>query len=163
MKTIIFTIVGVLFSVYSYAQNDSIAVSQMKELGVYYFDGNNLKQILPIMPEKIRAFANPLFLGEDSENIIENTPVFYVFIPSEYKNRLSAKQFRIVTLASNNGKRKVKSKTDGNYMIMKAEKLNEECYKLLLNEPLKEGHYGIFYNYGNRVPLKLYDFDIVNK
>ena len=68
-----------------------------------------------------------------------------------------------MTLTSNNGKRKVKSKTDGNYMIMKAEKLNEECYKLLLNEPLKEGHYGIFYNYGNRVPLKLYDFDIVNK
>ena len=46
---------------------------------------------------------------------------------------------------------------------MKSEKLSNESYKLYLDDPLKEGHYGIFYNYGSRKPFKLYDFDVVAK
>lgn len=163
IKKIVFCFSLLLAGTSSYAQNDSIAVAQMKDLGIYYFEGKTMKQILPLIPEKFKVFSSSIYLGENSENTVDDTPVFYVFIPSEYKNMILARQFRLVALTSGNGKRKVKARNDDNYMIMKSEKLSNESYKLYLDDPLKEGHYGIFYNYGSRKPIKLYDFDVVAK
>lgn len=177
MKTIIFTIIGVIFSVYSYAQNDSIAVSQMKEMGVYYLEDNTLKQISPIIPEKSKVsnhlvkFDSTLeFSGEKSENILENTLEIYVFIPTRYSKVVKIKQFSLVKLTSKKGNRRLKigttSMLGGKFgtknQTIEIKNLNDECYKLYTDEPMEEGCYGIYYNYGSGVPLKLYDFDIVN-
>ena len=160
------------------AQNDSIAISQMKEVGVYYFDGPTFKQMSPILPEGSKGSIGILkvsgsleYLGENSENVFNNSPEFYIYIPSVYKNRMNVKQFRMVTLVSKKGIRKLKivsanmlkGKTGAKTTVMETKKLNEECYKLYLSEPIEEGHYGIFYNYGQGVPGKLYDFDVINK
>lgn len=178
MKTIIFTIIGVIFGVYSYAQNDSIAISQMKQNGVYFFEGNTLKQISPIIPERTKVsnhlvkFDSSLeFMGEKSENIIANTLELYVFIPSKYSNIANIKQFRLVELTSKKGSRRLKTgsismlgaKVGTKNQTIEVKKLNDECYKIYTDEPMEEGCYGIYYNYGSGVPLKLYDFDIVNK
>ncbi len=157
------------------AQNDSIAVTQMKEMGVYYFDEATLTRIEPIIPEGnkvsvgiLKAKATLEFLGENSDNVLNNNPVFYVFIPSIYKKHISIKQFRMVSLTSKKGMRKLKSlsasllkaKVGTDNTVFKVKKLNEECFKLYLDEQIEAGHYGIFYNYGNGVPRKLYDFDV---
>ncbi len=177
MKTLILTFLGIFISVSSFAQKDSIAISQMKQMGIYYFEGDALKQIIPIIPEGVNG-SNGLFkfstyleyLGENSENKLGNNPEFYIFIPSMYLNRINAKQFRLVTLSVKKGKRKLKTSSatifggrTGKSEIMEMKKLSDECYKIYSSEPMEEGHYGVFYNYGTGMPYKLYDFDIVNK
>lgn len=178
MKKVFFVILGIIISLCSFAQKDSIAVSQMKQIGVYYFEGNNLKQISPIIPEGMKASgglfkvkASVEFLGEKSDNILENPLEIYVFIPSEYSDRISIKQFRFIHLTPRKGNRKVTTvsgsifgaKVGAKSQTMEVKKLSDECYKIYLNEPIEEGCYGVFYNYGNGTPYKLYDFDIVNK
>ena len=53
MRKVLFTLSLAMISILAYCQdsNDSIAISQMKQLGVYYFSNNSLTQITPIMPE----------------------------------------------------------------------------------------------------------------
>lgn len=178
MKTLLLTLLGIFISVSSFAQKDSIAVSQIKQMGVYFFEGDDLKQISPIVPEGtksspglFKATASLEYLGENSENILGNKPEFYIFIPSMYLNKISVKQFRLVSLSAKKGKRKLKaiyatlfgSRTGAKSETMDMKKLSDECYKIFSSEPMEEGHYGIFYNYGSGIPSKLYDFDIVNK
>ena len=177
MRKVLFTLSLAMISILAYCQdsNDSIAISQMKQLGVYYFSNNSLTQITPIMPENTKvsgyifsAKASMVYEGENSENKMNNTPTFYVYIPAMYKNNINAKQFRMVTLTSKNGSRKLKTasvspfgaKTGAKSQTMDMVKLNDECFKIFSKEVMPAGHYGIFYNYGNGVPLKLYDFDI---
>lgn len=178
MKTLILTLLGLIISVSSFAQKDSIAISQMKQLGVYYFEGDDLKQILPIVPEGARGSVGFMkvsgsleYLGENSENVLGNIPELYIFIPSMYLNKINPKQFRLVTLTIKKGKRKLKTvssslfgaKVGSKNETMEMKKLSDECYKIYTSGPMEEGHYGVFYNYGGGVPYKLYDFDIVNK
>lgn len=87
-------------------------MSQMNKLGVYYLKNDTLVQITPIMMENIKSNGNPfsakgsiVYEGEVSENVLPNTPIFYVFIPREYSSMINVKQFRMVTLTSNKGKR----------------------------------------------------------
>lgn len=158
-----------------HAQNDSIAMSQMKELGVYYLRNDALVQIIPIMMENIESNGNPfsnkasmVYEGEVSEHILSNTPTFYIYIPREYRRMLNVKQFRMVTLTSKKGKRNLNTasfsifggRTGAKTQTMETKNLNDECYKISAKEAMPAGHYGIFYNYGNGIPLKLYDFDI---
>ncbi|MCR5270936.1 MAG: hypothetical protein K6D91_07985 [Prevotella sp.] len=165
----------VLFGLSVQAQNDSIAISQMKELGVYYLRNDTLVQIVPIMQERTKVSSSPfsakgsmVYEGENSENVLGNKPVFYIYIPNMYKNRINAKQFRLVTLTSKKGQRRLNTisvsvfgaRTGAKSQILNMEELNEECYKIFSDDAIPAGHYGIFYNYGNGVPLKLYDFDI---
>ena len=77
MKNLFLTLSVLLISLNSNAQNDSIAVSQMKELGVYYIENSNLKQISPIRPEGARGSVGFMkvkgsleYLGENSDNIL---------------------------------------------------------------------------------------------
>lgn len=175
MKKIILFLLTLTLVHEIHAQNDSIAMSQMKELGVYYLRNDTLVQITPIMMENIKAAGNPfsvktsmVYEGEISEHILSNTPTFYIFIPQEYKSMINVKQFRMVTLTSKNGKRKLNTgsvsmfgaRTGAKTKTMETANLNEECYKIYAEEVMPAGHYGIFYNYGGGVPLKLYDFDI---
>ena len=158
-----------------HAQNDSIAMSQMKELGVYYLQNDTLVQITPIMRENSKTAANPfsvktsvVFEGEYSEHVLANTPIFYIFIPREFKSRINVKQFRMVTLTSKNGKRQLDTgsvsmfgaRTGAKSKTMEIMNLNEECFKIYAEDIMPAGHYGIFYNYSGGMPLKLYDFDI---
>lgn len=175
MKKVILFLLTLSFMHDLHAQNDSIAMSQMKELGVFYLRNDTLVQITPIMMENIKAAGNPfsvktsmVYEGEVSEHILANAPTFYIFIPKEYKSRINVKQFRMVTLTSKNGKRKLNTgsvsmfgaRTGAKTKTMEIMNLNEECYKIYSEEVMPTGHYGIFYNYGGGVPLKLYDFDI---
>lgn len=158
-----------------YAQNDSVAISQMKEMGVYYMKNNELIQIEPIIQEHIKSGVAPfsirtsmVYEGESSEHLMNSKPTFYIFIPSAYEKVINVKQFRLVTLSAKNGMRKLNtgstsmlgSKTGSKTKTLDVMKLNEECYKIFTDNNLPSGHYGIFYNYGGGVPLKLYDFDI---
>ncbi|WP_033147823.1 hypothetical protein [Prevotella sp. P6B1] len=175
MKRILIFSVLFILSLSIFAQNDSVAISQMKEMGVYYLRNDTLMQIVPIMQERTKVSASPIsakgsmvYDGENSENILGNKPVFYIYIPIMYKNSINAKQFRLVTLTSKKGQRKLNTisvslfgaRTGAKSQVLDMKKLNEECYKIFSDEPIPAGHYGIFYNYGNGVPLKLYDFDI---
>lgn len=158
-----------------HAQNDSIAMSQMNKLGVYYLRNDTLVQITPIMMESIKSNGNPfsakgsiVYEGEVSENILPNTPTFYVFIPKEYSSMINVKQFRMVTLTSNKGKRYLNissismfgGRTGAKTQTMEIKNLNDECYKIYTKDVIPIGNYGIFYNYGGSIPQKLYDFDI---
>lgn len=172
MKKIL-VVLSLFFCLGMNAQKDSIAVSQLNQLGVYYFDGDNLKQIPPLSPEVVKGGVSGgsfEFLGENSENIVGSTPEFYVFVPSKYSGQVNIKQFRILTLTPQKGIRKIKfmsasifgAKTSAKYQTMETKKLSDECYKLYTNEPMEDGHYGVFYNVGG-IPRKIYDFDIVTK
>lgn len=160
---------------YALNKKDSIAILQIKELGVYYLHNDTIVKITPIMPENTKVRANPLsvkstlvYEGEVSEHILVNEPEFFIFIPKEYKTRINVKQFRLVTLSSKNGKRKINvgsfsmlgSRTGAKTKTFDIMTLNEECYKIFAKEPMPIGHYGIFYNYYGGIPGKLYDFDI---
>lgn len=175
MKRYLILLALFILSLSIFAQNDSIAISQMKELGVYYLRNDTLMQIVPIMQERTKVNASPfsakgsiVYEGENSENILENKPVFYIYIPIMYKNSINAKQFRLVTLTSKKGQRRLNTvsvsifgaRTGAKSQVLNMEKLNEECYKIFSDGSIPAGHYGIFYNYGSGVPLKLYDFDI---
>lgn len=176
MKKVILFLLALSLMPSLYAQSDSIAMSQMKEMGIYYLRKDTLVQIIPIMLENTKASVSPfaikssmVYEGEVSEHILANKPVFYIFIPSEYKSRINVKQFRLVTLSSKKGKRKLNAgsvsmfgaRTGAKSKTLDIETLNEQCYKIYADEVMPAGHYGIFYNYGGGVPLKLYDFDIV--
>lgn len=178
MKNLFLTLSILLISLNSNAQNDSIAVSQMKELGVYYIENSNLKQISPIRPEGARGSVGFMkvkgsleYLGENSDNILPGNIELYVFIPTMYKNNINAKLFRLVELTAKKGMRRLKtvsgklfsSKAGTDNSVMQIKQLDDNCYKMFFNESLEEGHYGVFYNYGGGVPAKLYDFDVVNK
>ncbi len=160
---------------FSQEANDSVAISQMKVLGVYYMNNGSVNKIDPIMPEGAKVGISVLtaknslvYLGENSDNILDSSPTFYVYIPIEYSNRISAKQFRITSLQIKKGNRQLTvgkgsifgAKAGANSSIMKVQKLNDECYKLSTSDSLPVGHYGIFYNYGSGFPGKLYDFDV---
>ena len=175
MKKIIFILLAFSLIQEIHAQNDSIAMSQMNKLGVYYFRNDTLVQIIPIVTENIRTSGSPfsakasmVYEGEDSEHILSNTPTFYVFIPKVYNSMISVKQFRMVTLTSQKGTRSLNAvsivpfagRTGAKTQAMNITTLNEECYKICAKEVMPAGHYGIFYNYGNGIPHKLYDFDI---
>ena len=175
MKKIILTLLAFSLMHEIHAQNDSIAMSQMKKLGVYYLRNDTLVQIIPIVTESLKTSGNPfsgnaslVYEGEVSENVLPNTPTFYVFIPNEYSSMISVKQFRMVTLTSKRGKRNLNAasisvfgaRTGAKTQTMEIKNLNDECYKIRTKEAMPAGHYGIFYNYGNGIPQKLYDFDI---
>ena len=175
MKRFVLCCLSVAFCLMSHAQNDSIAISKMREIGVYYVKSNELIQIVPIVQENLESSVAPfsarssmVYKGEVSEHIMSGKPTFYIFIPSEYKNVINIRQFRLVTLSAKNGMRKLNivstsmfgSRTGSKTKTLDVIKLNEECYKIFTDNNLPSGHYGIFYNYGSGVPRKLYDFDI---
>ncbi len=160
----------------SHAQYDSIAVTKLSEMGVYYFMNDSLKKIEPIIQEGIKSGVNPfsiktsmVYEGEQSEHLMKAIPTFYIFIPKIYQRQINIKQFRMVTLSAKKGKRKLNAGSASMFgarvgakgKTFSIEKLSEECYKIYSNEELDEGHYGIFYNYGSNIPTKLYDFDII--
>ena len=176
MKKSILLIFSLLVISQLHAQNDSIAISQLSEMGVYYFHKDSLVKIEPIVSEGIKGGVNPfsvktslMYEGEQSENIMNATPTFYIFIPKIYQKQINVKQFRLVTLSAKKGKRKLNAgyvsmfggRTGAKGKVLSMEKLSEECYKIFSNEEFDEGHYGIFYNYSSNMPLKLYDFDII--
>ena len=191
VKKIFFFIVLLLTGTYSHAQNDSIAVSQMKEAGVYYMKDTTLIEMIPIVPETqsghtgnilISSETYFIYLGENSEHAFTENPVFYVFIPHKLRKHFFADRFRLIRLSLDNVKipKKIAKRLKGTrqylltkdeatatyYKIMQVEKLNNECFKLYYDRPLKEGHYGIFYHHGGSsmaMPYKVYDFDIIAK
>ena len=177
MKKLLFIFLMSIPAIIVQAQNDSIAVSQIKELGVYYLRSDTIVKIEPIMTEGTKGKGNPfsiktsiVYEGENSNHVFQDKPTFYIFIPSEYKNRINAKQFRLVTLDSKKGQRTlvtasasvVGAKTGAKTKPLEIIKLSDECYKAFYDEIMPSGHYGIFYNYAGGIPLKLYDFDIIS-
>lgn len=175
MKKVILILLALSLMHEIHAQNDSIAISQMNKLGVYYFKNDTLVQITPIVMESMESNGNPfsvnasmVYEGEFSEHVLSNIPTFYVFIPREYNSMLNVKQFRMVTLTPKRGKRLLNTasfsmfggRTGAKAQAMEIVNLNDECHKIYAKEVMPAGHYGIFYNYGGGAPQKLYDFDI---
>jgi hypothetical protein len=178
MKKIITLLITVSAAIQLHAQHDSIAVSQLSELGVYYFSCDSLIKIEPIVQEGMSSGVNPfsvrtsmVYEGEKSENIFSTTPTFYIFVPKMYQRQINVKQFRLITLTAKKGKRKLNTgsvsmfggRVGAKGKTLNMEKLSDECYKVFSTEDFDEGHYGVFYNYGTNIPLKLYDFDIIRQ
>jgi len=178
MKKFFTLLIAVSAAIQLHAQHDSIAVSQLSELGVYYFSCDSLIKIEPIVQEGMSSGVNPfsvrtsmVYEGEKSENIFSTTPTFYIFVPKMYQRQINVKQFRLITLTAKKGKRKLNTgsvsmfggRVGAKGKTLNIVKLSDECYKIFSNEEFDEGHYGIFYNYGSNMPVKLYDFDIIKK
>lgn len=157
---------------------DTIAMSsimgQKFEPAIYLCKNLMIEQITPINYSRmtvrpvIALQTRMQFQGATSRNILYNDTL-YLYIADTIQNVYKIDNFKLISLKSDGEYRHIITASDIYYFPLPGTRtkdiditfLTNGIYRIVLPKSIKSGEYGIFYDFGGKLPVKLYDFKIL--
>lgn len=157
---------------------DSMALTSINEKrvepAIYLLEEAQLKPITPINYSRMKVRpvialqTRMLFQGATSNNTLNNDTL-YLHIADTIQSVYKIENFKLILLQSDGEYRHITTSSDIYYFPLPGTRtksviispIAKGLYRIILPDTITSGEYGIFYDFGGQLPVKLYDFKIL--